>query len=119
MSVNNKIKELRKKKGWSQTELAQKMNMKNSNLSRYESGKITPSLPVLERFANVFGVSADYLLSENDNLEEPAFVKVEDVEFYNKFKQLENLPQDDKEALNKVIESFIVKNKVKDLSQTI
>ncbi len=117
MSVHNKIKELRKKKGWAQTELAKKIKIKNSNLSCYETGKIVPSIAVLERFAKVFGVSVDYFLSDTFNIDDAKFVKVEDVNYYNKFKQLENLPDDDTETLTKAIDSFIVKNK--NLSQAI
>jgi len=119
MSVNEKIKELRLKKSWSQTDLASRMKMKNSNLSRYEAGKIIPSINVLERFAQVFGVSIDYLLSENNKIEEPTFVKVDDVDLYNRFKQLEKLPEDDKSTLSKVIDSFIIKNKIKNISEVI
>lgn len=66
------IKELRMKKGWSQDDLAERMGMNRVNISNYETGKIK-SVPseTLKKFADVFGVSADYLLGKTENSDKP------------------------------------------------
>lgn len=66
------IKELRVKKGWSQDDLAERMGMNRVNISNYETGKIK-SVPseTLKKFADVFGVSADYLLGKTENSDRP------------------------------------------------
>ena len=115
MNVGDKIKELRKKKDWSQTELAKKMNLKSSNLSRYEAGKIQPSLPIMERFAKVFNVSIDYLLGKNNESSE--FIKIKDVELREKLAKVDNLPNDDKNALKKILDGLLFKNHIKTFSQ--
>lgn len=72
MSVGSIIKELRMKKGWSQDELADRMGMNRVNISNYERDLIK-SIPgeTLKRFADVFGVSSDYLLGKTENSDRP------------------------------------------------
>ena len=45
----------RKKNGLTQAQLAERVQMEKESISRIESGKITPSLNSLERFADVLG----------------------------------------------------------------
>lgn len=47
-----------------QADLATKINGDVSQISRYESGKITPSAETIVKFAELFDVSLDYLLVE-------------------------------------------------------
>lgn len=70
--AGDKIKELRTKKGWSQDELAEKMGMTRANISNYERG-LNKSIPseTLKKFADKFGVSADYLLGKTENSDKP------------------------------------------------
>jgi transcriptional regulator with XRE-family HTH domain len=53
---------LRKAKGWTQHELASKLELHKTHVSKFELGIIRPSLDVLKRLAHVFEVSTDYLL---------------------------------------------------------
>jgi len=65
MSIGKIITDLRKKKGWSQDQLADKLGMNRANISNYERGVIT-NIPsdVLIRLSDVFNVSVDYLLGK-------------------------------------------------------
>ena len=65
MPLGEHVKELRKEMGWSQSELADKVGTDARQVSRYENGRITPSLDVLVRIAEVFNVSLDYLVVED------------------------------------------------------
>lgn len=57
-----RLKELRKRFGVSQEELAQYLNMGRTAIANYESGLTMPSVEVLDKLASYFGVSTDYLL---------------------------------------------------------
>lgn len=62
-----RIKELRKANGMSQKELADILGMKRENISNYERGIITNiSSEVLDKLADQFNVSVDYLLGRTD-----------------------------------------------------
>lgn len=61
MPLGDRIKELRKERGWSQDELAAKAGSDARGISRYENGRITPSLDALVRIAEALNVSLDHL----------------------------------------------------------
>lgn len=55
--MDNKIAQIRKAKKIQQTELAKKLNIDRTHLSKVENGKIRPSTRLLERIAAELGVS--------------------------------------------------------------
>ncbi len=57
-----RIKELREVRGWTQAELARKMNMTRNGINSWEQGLSMPSPPNLVELARIFSVSTDYLL---------------------------------------------------------
>ncbi len=57
-----KLSEIRKEKGYSQEEVAKKINISQSNYSKYELGKIEPNIELLTKLSDFFHVSIDYLL---------------------------------------------------------
>lgn len=65
------IKELRIKKGLTQLQFCQKLNISQSTLSGWESGKWQPDNDTLIKLADFFGVSVDYLLGR-DTQKSPA-----------------------------------------------
>ena len=62
MILADKIIELRKKNGWSQEELAERLNVTRQSVSKWESAQSTPDLDKILKLAEVFGVTTDYLL---------------------------------------------------------
>ncbi len=68
MNLADKIILLRKKKGWSQEELAEQMNVSRQSVSKWESAQSTPDLDKILQISKLFDVTTDYLLK--DNLEE-------------------------------------------------
>lgn len=76
MIFADKLIELRKKNGWTQEDLAEKMNVSRQSVSKWESAQSVPDLEKLLRLSMLFGVSTDYLLK--DELEAPEFVEAED-----------------------------------------
>lgn len=59
-----KIKELRLRAGLTQAQLAKKMNVDQSCVSLWESGKTSPAKKLLRKLAKVLGVPLDELLKE-------------------------------------------------------
>ncbi len=50
------VRELRERRGWSQSQLAQASGMTQSAVARFEAGGTVPTLPVLERLASALDV---------------------------------------------------------------
>lgn len=64
--LGNRIRILREEKSISQLELAKILNIANTTLSQYESGKRIPSDSIKKKIADYFNVSIDYLLGRTD-----------------------------------------------------
>lgn len=62
-----RIRELRILNNLTQLELAQRANLERKAISRYESGLNVPGGKALAMLAQIFGVSADYLLGLTDD----------------------------------------------------
>lgn len=56
------LKQLRRKKGLTQEQLADKLHLDKTNISKYEANIQTPSLETMVEFALIFNVSLDYLM---------------------------------------------------------
>ena len=69
MKLSEKIFTLRKEKGLSQEELAEKLNVSRQAVSRWEGGSALPDATNVLQLSRLFEVSADYLL--NDDWEQP------------------------------------------------
>lgn len=67
MELSEKIKQLRTDKNWTQEELAGKIFVSRTAISKWESGRGYPSIDSLKALSAIFGVSIDQLLS-NDEL---------------------------------------------------
>ena len=64
MILANKITELRKKAGWSQEELADKLGVSRQAVSKWEGAQSVPDLERIIAMSRLFGVSTDYLLKD-------------------------------------------------------
>ena len=64
MILGEKIAQLRRKNGWSQEELADKMEISRQAVSKWESGQTMPDLERILRLSSLFGVTIDYLLKD-------------------------------------------------------
>lgn len=62
MEFNNKLYELRKQKGFSQEELANRLNVSRQTVSKWEVGDSTPDMEKLVAISDLFGISLDELV---------------------------------------------------------
>ncbi len=65
MILADKILLLRKNNGWSQEELAEKMNVSRQSVSKWESAAAIPDMNRILELSDIFGVTTDYLLKDN------------------------------------------------------
>ncbi|MCY8470124.1 MULTISPECIES: helix-turn-helix domain-containing protein [Bacillus] len=65
--IGTRIKECRNNVNISQEALAEKLDMKRTNIANYEAGRVVPPGNVLLELANIFGVTTDYLLGRSDD----------------------------------------------------
>lgn len=75
MNLADKIIALRKRNGWSQEELADKLDVSRQSVSKWEGGQSTPDINKIIALSQLFGVSTDYLLkdeSEPTKIDTPA-----------------------------------------------
>lgn len=65
MTIYDKLVQLRKSKGWSQEDLAEKLNVSRQAISRWENGTALPDAENLRQLSHLFDVSSDYLLNDD------------------------------------------------------
>lgn len=53
--MNNSVRELRAEQGWSQAELAERLDVSRQTVNAIETGKYDPSLPLAFKLAKLFG----------------------------------------------------------------
>ncbi|EKR62714.1 DNA-binding helix-turn-helix protein [Leptospira weilii str. 2006001853] len=107
------LKIYRKKKNWSQTELAKNAGTTLTHINRLETGKSNPSIEIVQKIAAALEVSIDDLVStKDDNHKE---VKFESQAFYEKIKLLDTFSEEERSAVNVVIDSILTKKKMLNL----
>ena len=103
-----RVKTLRKQKKWTQKELAAKFDVRPAHLNKYESGLHTPPIEKLIKLAEIFDTTLDYLLTGSSSEDRP----LHNLRLLERFRALEEFSAEDQEALIKLIDAMIVKNKV-------
>ena len=111
MSIGNKIRKVRKKRGISQGDLAEMIKVTPAHLSRIEHGKYQPSVEVLRKLSVALQVSADYLLSEEEE-GEIKDISIQDESLADRIRLLNLLEGKDKEAIFHIIDSILTKKKI-------
>ncbi|MDY2628778.1 MAG: helix-turn-helix transcriptional regulator [Lachnospiraceae bacterium] len=64
MDLADKIAKLRKQNGWSQEELAARLDISRQAVSKWESKASVPDLDKIVKMSSIFGVTTDYLLKD-------------------------------------------------------
>ncbi|SET00546.1 helix-turn-helix domain-containing protein [Anaerobranca gottschalkii] len=108
-----RLRELRKEKKINQLKLAMDLNMTQASISKYEMGKREPSLEVLEKLSDYFGVSTDYLIGKS-NIRKNIDLKSLNEDEINLILKYQKLTTKEKENVHNFID-FIVNNKNKNI----
>ena len=64
MTMGEKIQNMRKARGWSQEELADRIGVTRQAVSRWEANSAKPDADKIIAICDLFGISADYLLRD-------------------------------------------------------
>ncbi len=62
MNIGERIQKLRKENGYSQEQLAERLNLSRQTISKWELNQSSPDLDILVRLSELFEVSTDYLI---------------------------------------------------------
>jgi transcriptional regulator with XRE-family HTH domain len=111
--ISENIKRLRSLKKLSQKQVCATAQIPQGQYSVIENGKVTPTIPTLEKLAGVFEVSLEEFFKSNDPEQEVNLPLLE------KIKLLDLLGQEEKEALIKVIDMAIANKRLKDNLSTL
>ncbi|MBC2717979.1 MAG: helix-turn-helix transcriptional regulator [Desulfobacteraceae bacterium] len=103
-----RIREIRKKKKWTQKELASKIDVRFPQLNKYECGLHAPPLTKLIQLAEALDTTLDYLLTGDRTEEKP----LHNIRLLERFIALEDFQAEDQETVIKLIDAMIIKSKV-------
>ena len=113
-SLPERLRQLRKNQDWSQGQVAKKVGVEAQRISQYERGLASPPLEMIEKIANVYEVSIDFLIRG----ESFSSNSVHNEELLERLKELEKLPNNYQKTLISVLDSFIMRNKFEELTSS-
>jgi putative transcriptional regulator len=64
--MKNRLRVLRAERGWSQADLAQKLEVSRQSVNAIETGKFDPSLPLAFRLAKLFETTIESIFLEDE-----------------------------------------------------
>lgn len=112
-TLGKNIARLRRRKHWTQRQLADLLHTDHSMVTRWEKGKAVPRLATLERLAEVFEVSTDELSGQV--VPAASMPALQDPELSSLLHQIPTLDQRDREALKAVLEAMLTRSKLREM----
>lgn len=76
MSIGTRLRNLRKNKKMKQENLAKLLGINRATISMYERNQRTPSPDILKKYAEIFDVSVDYILGNNEAKKGENYVRI-------------------------------------------
>lgn len=67
--MNNRLRVLRAERGWSQADLAEKLEVSRQSVNAIETGKYDPSLPLAFKIARLFGKRIEEIFADEQGIE--------------------------------------------------
>lgn len=110
-AFGQRIKQLRKQQSWTQKQLAAKLDIRFSQLNKYECGLHIPPAEKLIQLAEIFNTTTDFLLTGNASEEAP----LHNLRLLERFKALEQVNSEEQEAVIKLIDAVVVKARAEGL----
>lgn len=106
--IGDKIKELRSREGINQAQLAEEIGISKMSISYFEQNKKSPSRETLQKIADYFKVTTDYLLGRS---EDKRLTEEQDKKATTMGKQIEELiselPEEEQKEAWKQLEMFV------------
>jgi transcriptional regulator with XRE-family HTH domain len=110
LAIAERLAALRRGRGITQVELAQKLGVPQGMLSKYENGEVLLHAELLAQFADALDVSADDLLGRQAKRRKTAPVApapAVDRALAKRFALIQSLPRRDRDALARTIDAFL------------
>jgi transcriptional regulator with XRE-family HTH domain len=93
-TFGSRLRDIRKQKNLSQSELARTLDTNHSVIGKYERDEVKPSIDVVKKLAAMLGTTSAYLLGEAQSDE-----LFKDPEMLRRLQEINSLPQNDKEHI--------------------
>jgi transcriptional regulator with XRE-family HTH domain len=103
--LGERIRELLKKNNLSQTELTSKIKVSKAQMNRYINHGVNPPSDVLKKMSDVLGTTVDYLVS--GATDEKAKASLKNAKVLEQYRELETLPESEKNTILKVVNALI------------
>jgi transcriptional regulator with XRE-family HTH domain len=115
MSIGKNIKKIREERGLLQKNVAAAAGLHPANYNKTEKGDREPSIEALDKIARLFGMTVDEIIHYEGKV--PKEVKIKDKTVNEKLQLIEQLEDDDKQAVYRIIDGMLTKSKFKDFFQ--
>lgn len=103
-TIGGRLRELRKRRGLTQTEVAEQLGVRQVLVSEYELGQTRIHGALVAAFAKVLRTSADEILGLKDAKDKGS---IQDRRFLRRLEQIDRLPRRKKDALLTTIDAFL------------
>ncbi len=115
MALGSIIKSIREQKGLLQKQVAAELNIGYTNYNKLENNNREPSVKELQQLAQIFDLTIDQILNYDGGI--PKEVTMKDKKGIEQLNLINQLDEDDKSTVLKIIETMLTKKKFKDFFQ--
>jgi transcriptional regulator with XRE-family HTH domain len=109
MSLGRTIARLRKLKDWKQSDLAERLEVHSSHVTRWEQDRVRPRVSTVEKLAEVFEVSIEELLAEDQQRSRNGIAKLRDPKLLEMLGELHKLPERELDAVKTILDSMFTR----------
>lgn len=106
--IGDRITQLRKQKGWSQSSLAKEINASREAIGKYERNEALPSVETAKKIADAFDVTLDYLVDDSAS---PTF----DKKTVKRLNDIQLLSEEDRQHVYALLDAFLTRTKLQNI----
>jgi transcriptional regulator with XRE-family HTH domain len=115
MILADNVKAIREEKGFMQKDVATHIGVDKSTYSKIEKGLRDVTVTELQKMAELFGITIDQLVNYDGHI--PKEVVIEDKTAVEQMRLIQQLDEEDKQTIFKVIDKMLTNKKFKDFFQ--
>jgi transcriptional regulator with XRE-family HTH domain len=115
MTFGKRFTEMRKRRGLTQQQLCELVNVHISQLRNYENDRSQPTLEVIRKMALALDVTADELVFDPTE----RMPLVTDKELVKQWEQIEDLPEEDRKTLKVIVEGLLLRRQISRLQPSL